>query len=636
MANNKDNYAANKNKLLQYFTKTQKIAQLCGHKTALQELQQEAKHLQNEEFCVVICGECKRGKSSLINALLDVPNLCPVDATVATNNITLIRYGSQERINVCFRAEATQPPQSRQFTREELQQLMLGQLKGIKVTSIERIEVTLPNDFLKNGLVLVDTPGVGGLNMYHTSVTVSVLPMADAVIFVSKATDPLTDKELEFCHKNVRTNAAFMHVLTCRDQEINYAQRLADNQERFAQLFKVSPDNISAIAISSKYKLQYLTSGNAALYERSGFDALESTIWDCLENKTDILLRRAVQNLASLISTLRLPLEAAQTAASGDLEKVKEFAARLNAVNNKLQSLSSEQAKWQTMLSKQIEAAKQDAQQDIVSTFSSLQNEMDRLIKEKTYYTSPASLVDKMTEKYNAACVDILYKAEVQIMKIVERIQQEDELQINFEGFNLPSTIGADKQNLSTKLTSSNIMDKLSTFGFAFTRTSGGIIAGGTVLSWIVGALVGGFTGTFINPGVGTIAGAYAGIYAGSQVAFYVFGLLAPAYGVYKGVSITKSKDQDDLIKQCRSEVTKCIKNQLQPALQKAVWETFDKAKVDIKIALKQAITNLQANLKMAKQSLENAQPGQTEALNNANALQELTTMSNQAASLLN
>ena len=60
------------------------------------------------------------------------------------------------------------------------------------------VEVSLPRQLLSDGLVLVDTPGVGGLGSAHSAITIGALPMADAVLFVSDATQEFTGPELEF------------------------------------------------------------------------------------------------------------------------------------------------------------------------------------------------------------------------------------------------------------------------------------------------------------------------------------------------------------------------------------------------------------------------------------------------------
>ena len=52
--------------------------------------------------------------------------------------------------------------------------------------------IGVPSPVLAGGLVLVDTPGVGGLGSVHSAITMAALPMADAVLFVTDASQELT------------------------------------------------------------------------------------------------------------------------------------------------------------------------------------------------------------------------------------------------------------------------------------------------------------------------------------------------------------------------------------------------------------------------------------------------------------
>ena len=64
--------------------------------------------------------------------------------------------------------------------------------------NVEQVEVRLPHPLLERGIVLIDTPGIGGLNAAHAAATLAFLPVADALVFVTDASAELTAPELEF------------------------------------------------------------------------------------------------------------------------------------------------------------------------------------------------------------------------------------------------------------------------------------------------------------------------------------------------------------------------------------------------------------------------------------------------------
>src|SRR6266542_4092843 len=59
------------------------------------------------------------------------------------------------------------------------------------------VEIRIPCDLLAGGLVLVDTPGVGGLGSPQAAASLAALSMADAALFVTDAEQELAPTELE-------------------------------------------------------------------------------------------------------------------------------------------------------------------------------------------------------------------------------------------------------------------------------------------------------------------------------------------------------------------------------------------------------------------------------------------------------
>ena len=144
---------------------------------------------------VCVVGEFKQGKSSLINAMLGL-DVCPVDDDIATSATTLLRYGAEPSVVVRRRlddgvvVERVDPATLADWVTEG------GNPDNSR--SIERVDIMLPHPLLANGLVIVDTPGMGGLGAGHAAATLSFLPFADGLIFVSDASSELSGPEVEF------------------------------------------------------------------------------------------------------------------------------------------------------------------------------------------------------------------------------------------------------------------------------------------------------------------------------------------------------------------------------------------------------------------------------------------------------
>ncbi|WP_056584521.1 dynamin family protein [Cellulomonas sp. Leaf334] len=142
---------------------------------------------------VVVCGEFKKGKSSLVNALLGA-RVCATDADVATAIPTYVRHG--ERLEAHVLDEET-PGSSRgaAVAAAELDTVATGHAGP----SARALEIRLPRELLADGLVLVDTPGIsGGLASTHAGIALRALAVADVLVFVTDAGAELGAAEIEF------------------------------------------------------------------------------------------------------------------------------------------------------------------------------------------------------------------------------------------------------------------------------------------------------------------------------------------------------------------------------------------------------------------------------------------------------
>ncbi|MGA5298640.1 dynamin family protein [Nucisporomicrobium flavum] len=139
---------------------------------------------------IVLVGETKRGKSSLINALLGVPGLSPVDAAVATAAYLHFSPGS----TVTATAYVPGSGEPVELSVEQLAEWATGR-GGVRAP--RRIDVTHPAPLLQY-VSLLDTPGVGGLDPAHTAVALDAVERATALLFVADASAPLSQPELEF------------------------------------------------------------------------------------------------------------------------------------------------------------------------------------------------------------------------------------------------------------------------------------------------------------------------------------------------------------------------------------------------------------------------------------------------------
>jgi len=143
---------------------------------------------------VVVVGETNRGKSALVNALLAVPGLSPVDAGTATCTYLVFTAARSAYTVARFAggmADITFPP-------EDLRAwATVDGEPDIDIPPPRWIEVGVSSE-ITSSMTLVDTPGVGGLVAAHAELAAEAAATATALLFVVDASAPFTRGELDF------------------------------------------------------------------------------------------------------------------------------------------------------------------------------------------------------------------------------------------------------------------------------------------------------------------------------------------------------------------------------------------------------------------------------------------------------
>lgn len=281
-----------------------------GNKRVLDKLETRLDSVLDAETKILICGEFKRGKSSLINALLG-KNLCAVDQDICTSVVSIIRYGSKERVIRNYGDFSAQ--QREEILFSSIEKYSVGRADEVKNTLF--LEIELPLDLLKSGVVLIDTPGVGGLDPRHAFITTYFLPLADIILFLTDVNEPLTITELDFYKQKVARYAKHTFVIVNKC-DLKKTEQVADiENDTIAKIAKhcdVKPEEVKAFAVSSKMKLNYNKTKVEKFYEKSGFKALDveliQTIQIFKEEQIRMIRDEFISTLDKVIELLTIQL----------------------------------------------------------------------------------------------------------------------------------------------------------------------------------------------------------------------------------------------------------------------------------------------------------------------------------------
>jgi ribosome biogenesis GTPase A len=145
------------------------LARNVDDETAVKLAHELAQQLPRGELNLLVVGQFKRGKSSLINALLG-DDVMPTGALPVTGAVTAIRFGSDRRLTVLFRERE---PQS--ITKSELPFYVSEEHNAANRLGVERVEVFWPAAAIR-GVTLFDTPGIGSTYTHNTAAAHATLP----------------------------------------------------------------------------------------------------------------------------------------------------------------------------------------------------------------------------------------------------------------------------------------------------------------------------------------------------------------------------------------------------------------------------------------------------------------------------
>ena len=155
----------------------------------------------NEHFEVAIVGEFKRGKSTLINALLG-QEVLPADVLPATATLNRVTYSETPYVEVEYKTVEKETVDINKLA-DYVTKLSYESEK--RAESVKQATVHYATDFCKNNVDIIDTPGLND-DEQMTNVTLSILPEIDAAVFVISANSPFSQFEKEFLEKKMLTS----------------------------------------------------------------------------------------------------------------------------------------------------------------------------------------------------------------------------------------------------------------------------------------------------------------------------------------------------------------------------------------------------------------------------------------------
>ena len=202
--NNDARYISYQNMVTQVNTglvQMQKIALEMNLEETAKQLENSRKKLEARKFAVGILGEFKRGKSTVINSLLE-KEIMPADILPTSATMNRVTYDMQPHVKLKMRDGSVM-----EIGIDELPNYVtkLDEEKEAQAAKVEEAVVYYPCKFCQNGVDIVDTPGLND-DERMSRITEEIIPKLDVVIMVLVHDSPFSSSEADFVMNKLMTS----------------------------------------------------------------------------------------------------------------------------------------------------------------------------------------------------------------------------------------------------------------------------------------------------------------------------------------------------------------------------------------------------------------------------------------------
>lgn len=475
------------NKLKSFIKQLSSISQQYGKRAVIENINNAIDKIDNSTS-FLFCGEFKRGKSSLINAIIG-DEICPTDIGIATAVVTRIMYGQTKKAVRYYGnlLEGENALKKEEIAWDDIQKYTVGDV--IEIGSTVQMDLYYPSEFLKEGLVVIDTPGIGGLDPRHANLTAMALPYADIAVFITDASEPVTESELKFYEKKVASRVKSTIVLINKS-DILSQDVLQTHIETTRNTF-LSVGNPTIVAVSAMNWLLYNQLEDEEFKVSSNRDAVIAAINSQIKmfrkgqlmQFRDILLSEIIDILET-VKVEKMQLEANHNTQNNAIQNYKDQQQKLAQFRNEIANPTSS-------IRLQVNSLFENARNEVLNQISHegtllTTSTFDRLIDSENGLNNDGKW---LVAQINDELQELSYNVNLTTKKTFDQISKTLEKKIS-------EVLSDEDINISDELRIHSVLNSQLAFNLAGKFAQGGIIA--TALA--IGA-------DFLIPGIGWAVG---------------------------------------------------------------------------------------------------------------------------------
>lgn len=407
---------------------------------------------EKEFFSVAVIGEFKRGKSTLINALLG-KEILPADVLPCSATLNRITFGLKPEVKIIYKANEQSSEVIETIKVEELSDYVTKLTPESEKTAqdVKEAIVYYPIKYCRDNADIIDTPGLND-DQTMTDITLSVLQKVDAAILVISATSPFSEYEGEFLTNRIFTQdlARVIFVVNRIDdiKKIEDRERIIKQienriqkvvEQRASELFGQDSEEYkmflkrigkpTAFGISAEQALQAKLSDDPDKLQSSGFIKFEEKLERFLTHdrgaaSTQVLADSTVYACSQVSRTIKIKDSALK------MEK-EEFEKIYGETSKKLQDLRNRQKEELLKVDIASEKALNSTGNLLSIFFDDLRTSTTQTIEE--FVVKPEDLDKNLESTKGKLTTKVESQLRTTIQKSMEKLQLAIELEISKE-----------------------------------------------------------------------------------------------------------------------------------------------------------------------------------------------------------